>query len=308
MIGKVIKLFGPDIILKTDQFLAAIEDLNPTNTLEIQFLNKSYTKSIAQLLYEGYTQNKKIDESVIESLIETLCKNEKTHYTDIYTFIYKEIYETTPSTVPDYCVLQNSDAVVKVEKEVFVFDSQRYIKEIKDDTYQQADKVFAKEDFKNARILFNRAYVYGNIHAGVRLGQMYWSGQGCDIDYEEAIKLFVGGKAYGDSLANEWLVEAYRFGYGVPQDMERAKELSTNGQNALLDMCTLNDPDAMYMVGWNYIYSPFYTRNLQLGFSWYERASKKGHVKATIQMALCLINGTGCIQDIKSGLQILGKW
>ena len=172
VIGKVVKLFGPNIFLKTDQFLAAIEDLNPTNTLDIQFLKKIYTKPFAQLLYEGYTQNKNINESVIGSFIETLCKNEKIHYTDTYTLLYKEIYGITHSTVPNYSSIQNSDGVVKDEKEVFVFDSQRYLKEIKDDIYQQADKAFAKGDFNTARILFNRAYVFGNIHAGVRLGQM----------------------------------------------------------------------------------------------------------------------------------------
>ncbi len=305
VIGKVVKLFGPNIFLKTDQFLAAIEDLNPTNTLDIQFLKKIYTKPFAQLLYEGYTQNKNINESVIGSFIETLCKNEKIHYTDTYTLLYKEIYGITHSTVPNYSSIQNSDAVVKDEKEVFVFDSQRYLKEIKDDIYQQADKAFAKGDFNTARILFNRAYVFGNIHAGVRLGQMYWNGQDSDIDYEEAIKIFVVGKTHGNPLANEWLAEAYRFGDGVPQNVERAKELSNNGKNAMLDMCTLSDPDAMYVVGWNYINSPFYTNNPQVGFSWYERAAQKGHVNATVQMALCLIDGIGCIQDVKRGLQIL---
>ena len=190
-------------------------------------------------------------------------------------------------------------------KEPFKFDSQRYLREIKDDTYLQADRAYAEEDYANAKMLFNRANVYGNIHAGVRLGQMYWSGDGCDIDYEKAIQLFVVGESQGNPLANEWLVEAYRMGKGVPKDKEKAEELSNLGQKALLDMCTLNDPDAMYMVGWNYIKSPFYAANPQLGYSWYERAANKGHAKAKVQMALCLIEGTGCVQDVSSGLKIL---
>ena len=190
-------------------------------------------------------------------------------------------------------------------KEPFKFDSQRYLREIKDDTYLQADRAYAKEDYANAKMLFNRANVYGNIHAGIRLGQMYWNGDGCDIDYEKAIQLFVVGESQGNPLANEWLVEAYRMGKGVPKDKEKAEELSNLGQKALLDMCTLNDPDAMYMVGWNYINSPFYTAIPQLGYSWYEKAANKGHVKAKVQMAICLIEGTGCIQNVNSGLQIL---
>ena len=113
------------------------------------------------------------------------------------------------------------------------------------------------------------------------------------------------GESQGNPLANEWLVEAYRMGKGVPKDKEKAEELSNLGQKALLDMCTLNDPDAMYMVGWNYIKSPYYAVNPQLGYSWYERAANKGHAKAKVQMALCLIEGTGCVQDVSSGLKIL---
>lgn len=111
-IDKVIRIFGPDILLNTNQFLTAIEDLKPTNTLAIQLLKEIYTKPIAQLIYDSYIQNKKINESVIANIIDTVCEDEKKHRSDVYKRLYKDIFGTVPANVPDFRSSQNSNAVV----------------------------------------------------------------------------------------------------------------------------------------------------------------------------------------------------
>lgn len=111
-IEKVIRICGPDIFLNTNQFLFAIEDLMPDNISEIQFLKEIYTKSMAQLLYDGYIQNKKMNESVIGKLIENICVNEKTHYTDVYKRLYRDIYGTTPSSTLNFGKIQSTNNMI----------------------------------------------------------------------------------------------------------------------------------------------------------------------------------------------------
>lgn len=289
--------FGTNVFTAPGRVPALLSDLAPSLKEDRVMLERMSRLGILEGFVNTDGSGEREKDMFVSKTITRLTESE---------FIRGKIAATYVATLVEVFGWKTVVAVPKeFNKEPFKFDSQRYLREIKDDTYLQADRAYAKEDFANAKMLFNRANVYGNIHAGVRLGQMYWSGDGCDIDYEKAIQLFVVGESQGNPLANEWLVEAYRMGKGVPKDKEKAEELSNLGQKALLDMCTLNDPDAMYMVGWNYIKSPFYAANPQLGYSWYERAANKGHVKAKVQMALCLIEGTGCVQDVDSGLKIL---
>lgn len=291
------KRFGTNVFTAPGRVPALLSDLAPSLKEDRVMLERMSRLGILEGFVNTDGSGEREKDMFVSKTITRLTESE---------FIRGKIAATYVATLVEVFGWKTVVAVPKeFNKEPFKFDSQRYLREIKDDTYLQADRAYAKEDFANAKMLFNRANVYGNIHAGVRLGQMYWSGDGCDIDYEKAIQLFVVGESQGNPLANEWLVEAYRMGKGVPKDKEKAEELSNLGQKALLDMCTLNDPDAMYMVGWNYIKSPFYAANPQLGYSWYERAANKGHAKAKLQMALCQIEGTGCIQDVSSGLKTL---
>ena len=291
------KNFGTNVFTAPGRVPALLSDLAPSLKEDRVMLERMSRLGILEGFVNTDGSGEREKDMFVSKTITRLTESE---------FIRGKIAATYVATLVEVFGWRTVVTVPKeFNKESFKFDIQRYLREIKDDTYLQADKAYAKEDYANAKMLFNRANVYGNIHAGVRLGQMYWSGDGCDIDYEKAIQFFVVGESQGNPVANEWLVEAYRMGKGVPEDKEKAEELSKLGQKALLDMCTLNDPDAMYMVGWNYIKSPFYAANPQLGYSWYERAANKGHAKAKVQMALCQIEGTGCVQDVSNGLQIL---
>lgn len=266
------KRFGTNVFTAPGRVPALLSDLAPSLKEDRVMLERMSRLGILEGFVNTDGSGEREKDMFVSKTITRLTESE---------FIRGKIAATYVATLVEVFGWKTVVAVPKeFNKEPFKFDSQRYLREIKDDSYLQADRAYAKEDFANAKMLFNRANVYGNIHAGVRLGQMYWSGDGCDIDYEKAIQLFVVGESQGNPLANEWLVEAYRMGKGVPKDKEKAEELSNLGQKALLDMCTLNDPDAMYMVGWNYIKSPFYAANPQLGYSWYERAANKGHAKA----------------------------
>lgn len=110
-IAKIIKILGPDILLNTDCFFIALEDLKPTSISEIKILKEAYTKPFAQLLYDAYTQNIKINEGTIGKQLEAICESEKNHYENLYKCLYKDIYGTVPPDVPAYRKNQSNTVI-----------------------------------------------------------------------------------------------------------------------------------------------------------------------------------------------------
>lgn len=291
------KRFGMDVFAIPGRILGLFSDLAPSLNEDRVMLERMSKRGIL----EGFVNANGLSESekniFIAKMLMILTDSE---------FIRPEVAVRYVSTFVNVFEWKIEVSLPRERtKEVFQFDSQRYLNEIKDEIYQQADHAFTNEDYLSALALFNKANELGNIQAGVRLGQMYWNGDGCEVDYEKAVRLFVVGTSGGNPLANEWLVDAYQFGRGVPKDDEKAEMLSRFGQKALGEMCALKDPDAMYMQGWNYLNSPYYSKNEMLGYSFLRSAAERGHIKAKIQTALCLLEGNGCIKDVKNGLNIL---
>lgn len=181
--NKAVKLFRQ--AANMHQFVPAYDYLGEFFLRKRDFQNsyKWYKKAADKNDAEGFVNTdgsgEREKEMFVSKTITKLTESE---------FIRTQIAATYVAALVEVFGWRTVVAIPKeYNKEPFKFDSQRYLREIKDDTYLQADRAYAKEDYANAKMLFNRANVYGNIHAGVRLGQMYWSGDGCDIDYEKAI-------------------------------------------------------------------------------------------------------------------------
>lgn len=125
-IVKVIRIFGPEILLNKEKFLLAMEDIKPNNMSEIQQLMEIYTKAIAQLLYDSFLQEngRKINELILGDIIESLCKDEKKHFDSVYRDIYKKINGTFPQIIPDYVGTQKNQtslsgtAIQKIRKSI----------------------------------------------------------------------------------------------------------------------------------------------------------------------------------------------
>lgn len=293
------KRFGMEAFVIPGRIVGLFSDLAPSLEADRAMIERMSRRGILEGFVNADGLSEREKNTVVAKMLTVLTDNE---------FIRPEVAVRYVSTFVNVFEWKIEVSLPRERnKESFQFDSQRYLKEIKDEIYQQADHAFANEDYLKALTLFNKANELGNIQAGVRLGQMYWNGDGCEIDHEKAIRLFIVGVSEGNPLANEWMVEAYRLGRGVPEDCEKAETMSRFGRKALEEMCALKDPDAMYMQGWNCLNSPYYSKDETLGYSLLTSAAERGHIKAKVQTALCLLEGKGCIKDIKNGLQILAE-
>lgn len=188
------------------------------------------------------------------------------------------------------------------------FDSERYIQESQDSIFLLGKKAYENEEYNEARLLLSKAYNKGNILAGRLLGEIYYSGKGCERNYDKAVSLFVDGMQRGCPLSAEWLAEAYRVGKGVPQDKDKAKEIYDSCVEALEAMCVSGSSDAQYVYGFDLLYGNFSAENEQKAFYWLEKAMNAGHISASVQVARIYLNGWGKEKNEQKGIEILEKY
>lgn len=198
---------------------------------------------------------------------------------------------------------------VEIPKESSVekmkFDSARYLRESMDREYLLAKKAMNEDRFDEARLLLSKCYGAGNILAGVNLGEIYYSGYGCEKDYKKAVQLFVDGMSQGNPLGAEWLATAYKWGRSVPKDKNKAMEIYESCCDALLDMCACGCADAQYVYGFDMLYGNFTSDNYEQALRWLTRAMEAGHKRAGVNVAKMYLNGWGCEQDTKKAIDLL---
>lgn len=188
------------------------------------------------------------------------------------------------------------------------FDSKRYAEESQDREFIMAKKAYNLEEFSEARLLFSKSYGKGNILAGVMLGIIYYSGKGCEHNYEKALPLFVDGMNRGCPLGASWLAYAYKNGRGVPKDKEKAKEIYDSCVDALEEMCVSGSADAQYAYGFDLLYGNFVKQDNEKALYWLEKSMKAGQISAGVQVAKAYLYGWGCDTDEKKGVELLEKY
>lgn len=188
------------------------------------------------------------------------------------------------------------------------FDSQRYLSESQNRDFVSWEKALDVENYSEARLFLNKAYDQGNILAGVILGTIYYSGNGCDKDYDKAVRLFVDGMQRGCPLGAEWLAYAYKYGRGVPKDEDKAKEIFMACEDALEAMCASGSVDAQYAYGFDLLYGNFRSADEKKALYWLQKAMDAGHISAGVQIAKIYLNGWGVEKDAEKALKILSKY
>jgi TPR repeat protein len=79
-----------------------------------------------------------------------------------------------------------------------------------------------KQDYAEARRLYELAISHGYNEAYYYLGSLYREGRGVPVDDAKAVEYFKAGADRGESRAQNALGYAYQTGRGVPQDLEKA--------------------------------------------------------------------------------------
>lgn len=189
-----------------------------------------------------------------------------------------------------------------------VFCKETYEYQAADIEYQLGMQADAQENFKDALERFEKAYNNRNTLAGTKLAQMYYYGNGCDVDYEKASRVFqYNADVENCPLATAWIAEMYRLGRGFQKDVVKAKEIYDSNLKNLVLMCEYGDSDAQYFFGFDLMYGIFGDKNPSEGFKWLEKSSNQGHIAAKVEVAKCYIYGDPVEKQVRVGYEMLSS-
>lgn len=188
------------------------------------------------------------------------------------------------------------------------FNEARYHKEYADPEYQDALEAIYAGNVHRGMDLLDECYQYGNILAGVMLGEILCNTMDKGrprYDQQEGVRCYEDGSRIGYPLADALLADAYAHGHGVPRDKARARELWHTCKAGLYEMVKVGDmlSEYMYADGLR-VYdgapdkaAPLYEHFLSCS------ANSVYAVKAAYRLARMYLYGQG--QDPARGVEIL---
>ncbi|ROR34617.1 tetratricopeptide repeat protein [Inmirania thermothiophila] len=129
--------------------------------------------------------------------------------------------------------------------------------------YEDGVAAFTRGDYQRAFALFKPLADAGDARAQVRLGIMYFNGQGVAEDEGEALRWFRSAAEAGDADGAFRLGYLYAYGYAEPEE-GTAQEAAAR---------------------------------------WYRRAAEQGHADAAFQLGLLYLTGSGIDKDPEEGMR-----
>lgn len=151
------------------------------------------------------------------------------------------------------------------------------------------------QDYREARLWFEKAAASGHAGAMNYLGVLYNSGLGVPLYYEKAREWQMKAAAAGDLYAMYNLGLSYANGRGVDQDYKEARgwfEKAAAGGH----------PGAMNHLGILYNSALGVPKDYEKAREWHERAAAAGEPHAMYNLGLSYANGRGVVQDGKQAL------
>lgn len=292
--------FGLDVFIKTGRVPALLSDLAPSLKNDRIMVERLSRLGILDDFATNMNETVHVQKRMISKAMTQLTQAE---------FIRPTIAASYIGIMAEVFGWQvNVEVPKEATDEKMKFDSQRYMRESQDRDFCMGKKALDAENFDDARLCLNKAYGQGNILAGVLLGIIYHSGNGCEKNYDKSIPLFVDGMQRGCPLGAEWLAYAYEHGRGVPRDADKAKEIFLACKGSLEAMCASGSVDAQYVYGFDLLYGSFQSTDEKKALYWFKKAMDAGHIGAGVEVAKIYMNGWGVEKSIDKGLQILLKY
>lgn len=137
----------------------------------------------------------------------------------------------------------------------------------------EADRLYAAEDYRQAALLYRRGAEQGNAHAQHCLGYMRQHGEGTVQDDAAAVKWYKLAADQGNAEAQCSLAYMYFGGYGVEKNSEKAFGLFKAA--AEQGLC-----NAQYDLGVMYQFGEGVERDEEQAKEWYTRAAEQGMAEA----------------------------
>jgi TPR repeat protein len=135
----------------------------------------------------------------------------------------------------------------------------------------------------------------GNTEAQFLLGKRYYSGDGVEKDFNEAVAWYRKAAQQGHAKAQDNLGECYYNGEGVKKDLSEAvgwyRKAAEQGH-----------AEAQYNLGSCYFEGDGVEADVKQAVSWHRKAAQQGHAEAQISIGACYLAGRGVEQDAVEGL------
>lgn len=157
--------------------------------------------------------------------------------------------------------------------------------------YKYGGKNYAK-DFDKAAEWYLKAFDRGDVYAIISMGHCFYK-QGEHQDYSKAVECFTKAVEYcGAEQAREMieLGRCYKFGYGVPQNYEKAFEYYKKSAE-------LGYRGAAYYLGCFYAIGDGVEQDYKEAAKWFARAAEMGDGYAKFCLAVCYAEGKGVERD-----------
>ena len=194
-----------------------------------------------------------------------------------------------------------------------------------------------KQDYREASMWLSRASSKGDSTGKYLLGEMYFEGNGCNIDLDMAFDLYIQAASEGHTSAQHSLGSYYQFGYGVKSKnfakahywYEKAVDGgSTDSKQALglmyyegfgieqdLSKAVLYLSDAaedgkvtaMYTMGDMYKNGTCLEKNFKRAMKWYKKAANENSTGGICGIGSMYREGLGVPQDGKIALSCYKK-
>ena len=335
ILSYIIEEYGIEVFQKKKLLLSYFSDFAPHLNKEYKLLKNCCSTDFISVILSSNSSSNDLKEIAVKKALRLLmdeCFMSEEYASNVIMWITAALKWEFPSAIAQPKIEQSNiekAALSRFEhiesepssttvtdtgkKEKFAhlkpgFCKETYEYQAEDVEYQLGMQAIAQENFKDALERFERAYNNGNKLAGTKLAQMYYYGNGCDVDYEKARSVFqYNADVENCPLATAWIAEMYRMGSGFIKDIVKAKEIYVSNLNNLVLMCEYGDSDAQYFFGFDLIYGIFGDKKPSEGFKWLEKSSNQGHIAAKVEVAKCYIYGDPVEKLVRVGYEMLSS-
>lgn len=335
ILSYIIEEYGIEVFQKKKLLLSYFSDFAPHLNKEYKLLKNCCSTDFISVILSSNSSSNDLKEIAVKKALRLLmdeCFMSEEYASNVIMWITAALKWEFPSAIAQPKIEQSNiekAALSRFEhiesepssttvtdtgkKEKFAhlkpgFCKETYEYQAEDVEYQLGMQAIAQENFKDALERFERAYNNGNKLAGTKLAQMYYYGNGCDVDYEKARSVFqYNADVENCPLATAWIAEMYRMGSGFIKDIVKAKEIYVSNLNNLVLMCEYGDSDAQYFFGFDLIYGIFGDKKPSEGFKWLEKSGNQGHIAAKVEVAKCYIYGDPVEKLVRVGYEMLSS-
>lgn len=328
----IIDQFGSDIILQKNKFLSIFGDYAPRLKKEKKMISIALDENIARLFINCEINEREaivrkarraLDTIMSESAINIVISS----FTDALGWgvqeeikdsakISEDVLDEENYDIADYSFNSEmdflhivNDHIRKIRRNRDVFNEERYKRESSDSRFIYACEILNKGNYAEARKLFEKLLFskISNSLAGVKLAQMYYWGEGGDVDKVEAARIMISLINSRNPLVVAWISDYYRV--AIPDVTIKDKALSS----IIFDICSeelatmadLGDHDAQYFLGSSLIYGLNCSKDVHKGFNYVKKSADSGNIHAILLLSNCYFDGIGTEANKKKGIKML---